>query len=113
MFALLTLVLTGLVLQTAAVPAEWSALWLAATGALTALVTQGLKHLAAPLARAPDIVKATVAFVVAFLSVKGAALLGVPIPPTLAGFAGVLVSWASAMGLHALAKALGVITDGA
>lgn len=108
MFAFLALVV--LVMQ-AAVPTEWSTLWLAAAGGVTALLTQLLKKAAAPLEKAPDIIKATVAFLVSFISVKGAALLGVPIPPTLSGVAGVIVTWASSMGLHALAKKVGVVTD--
>jgi hypothetical protein len=107
-----TLVLLFLLMQTApTVPAEWGALWSAGIGAVTAALLQGLKAVATPIGKLPDIVKATLAFVIAFITTKLAVVFGAPIPADLAGFAGVVVNFTAAMGLHALAKKLGVVHD--
>lgn len=110
--ALVGVVVLPLMLQTAAaVPPGWSALWSAGIGAVTAGLLQLLKYIATPIGKLPDIAKATLAFVLSFATTKLAVIVGAPIPADLAGFAGVIVNWASAMGLHAFAKKLGVVTD--
>lgn len=109
---MLTLLLLGFTLQTS-VPPDLGALWLGGIALATTVVTQALKLVAAPLARAPDWVKTVVALLVAFLATKLGAIVGAPIPGDLGGVAAVVVNWLAAMGLHALAKKAGVITDAA
>ncbi len=87
------------------------ALWAAGLAFVTAALTQVLKKVTSPIANAPDWLKAMLALVVAFASTKAAVLFGAPIPGDLQGFAGVVVNWAAAMGIHALAKKVGVVTD--
>lgn len=111
---MLTLLLLALTLQTApTVPPDLVALWMSGIALATTVLTQGLKALAAPLARAPDWTKAVIALVVSFAATKLGAFLGAPIPGDLGGVAAIVVNWAAAMGLHALAKKLGVVTDAA
>jgi hypothetical protein len=103
--------LTLLLLVQTVVPPDLVALWLGGIGLATTVLTQLLKKAAAPLATAPDWVKAVVAMVVALVATKISVLVGAPIPGDLGGFAAVVVTWAAGMGLHALAKKLGVVHD--
>jgi hypothetical protein len=86
------------------VPGDLVALWMAGLGVVTSIVTQALKWIAAPIADAPDWLKAVIALAVSFVATKLSELIGAPIPPDLAGFAAVIVHWAAAMGLHAFVK---------
>jgi hypothetical protein len=104
-------VLTLLLTLQATVPPELVALWSAGIAAITAVLTQILKKLSGPIATAPDWLKSVLALVIAFVATKLSVLVGAPIPGDLGGVAAVVVNWAAAMGLHALAKKLGVIHD--
>lgn len=86
-------------------------LWAAGLALVTALLTQGLKKVATPIGAGPDWMKAGAAFVVAFATTKLAAIFHAPIPGDLHGFAAVVVNWCAAMGLHAVAKKTGLVTD--
>lgn len=83
-------------------------MWTAGLAVAIAAVTQLLKKIATPIGNGPDWLKAIVAGGVSVLATKLAVLVHAPIPGDLHGVAAVVVNWLAAMGVHAVAKKVGV-----